>query len=712
MSREMMLRDNDFKRNYDTNFDTDVVSDFYIPALASSTEYKRMTGFFSSSSLAVAAEGIAEFIRNNGKMKMIASPILDKDDIRMLETMGGEYHIDSIVTERLLDELTADKIREDHIEAFAWMLANDMLEVRIVLVMDDGGTPMHAEQIVRSGIFHNKVGILSDGANTVAFTGSINETYAGWKNNIESFMVFWDWEDLSGYIKPLERQFDEYWELGRKKRGMTVELPEAVKNRWVSAAPSRKEDLKVFRDGTSSHIRLRDYQIEAIDRWFDNEKRGFFNMATATGKTVTAIYALKKHLMDNPRSFTVIAVPFQHLMQDPWLNTIERELKPSLGKINIIQAFGGNRYWRTEMGEMIEELNLGVSDNLIVITTYDTLSSKDFIENVRCVWGTKTLIADEVHNAGAKTYRNGLLEEYDYRLGLSATPSRYFDEEGSEYLANYFNKEVFTFSLQDAINTINPSTGETFLTPYIYHPVFVTLTADELESYDELTKKIARYSGDEKKLTPREIETRDFLRMKRARILKNAENKLESLDKLFLGMKKRGELRHCLVYCSDGKDPDGERRVLSSVIEKLNRLKISNRRFAAEENPTERKAILDSFESGETEVLVAIKCLDEGVDVPATKNAVIMASTGNPREYIQRRGRVLRRFPGKKFATIYDFMIIPGEDNLNPVAEKQIFASEYARFKEFSDNSLNAEDNNIIIAEIMEKHDITLEEIE
>lgn len=214
-------------------------------------------------------------------------------------------------------------------------------------------------------------------------------------------------------------------------------------------------------------------------------------------------------------------------------------------------------------------------------------------------------------------------------------------------------------------------------------------------------------------LTPAQKSYMENLLINRSRIIKNAASKLSTLSKLLPKYKDEGILNHCLIYCSDGKDSEDENtRSREKVITELNKIWVSSRRFTAEEKIDERQEILHEFATGEVSVIVAIKCLDEGVDVPSTRNAIIMASTGNPREYIQRRGRVLRRDDDKECANIYDFVVIPREKSFDLDSEIQIFMSEYKRFKEFSNYSLNKEENENMIKKIVEMHSICLEEDE
>lgn len=702
-----MLKDLHFEYSYDTNFDDDVIEKFYEPALSASKTYRRMAGFFRSSSLAATAEGISNFVKNNGRMEVVACPYFTDEDIKIINQIEFDSEIDSFLEDVLSRELTPQMIENENVEAMGWMLANNFLEIRVVLVKRETG------EFVFDNIFHNKVGILSDGENQVVFSGSINESLSGWKENIETFDVFCDWRDPPERIDEKISNFEKYWRLGESKRKVTVKLPDAVKKKWIKTIPSDRDSLSIFKNEMQKNsVQLREYQNIAIDNWFNNHCCGIFNMATGTGKTLTAIHAVKRLLEETKGKFIlVVAVPLQHLIEDPWIKTLTSEISKER-KLSIVRAFNNSKIWLKDAKIALRNYKFDISDNITLITTYDTLSSENFISFIKPIKGKKILVADEVHNCGSSKNREGLLDEYECRLGLSATPARYLDDEGTGHIQTYFDKEVYSFPLQRAITEINPNTGKTYLTPYNYYPIFVNINDKELKKYVEFSGKIAKYVGRDD-LTPAQKSYMENLLINRSRIIKNAASKLSTLSKLLPKYKDEGILNHCLIYCSDGKDSEDENtRSREKVITELNKIWVSSRRFTAEEKIDERQEILHEFATGEVSVIVAIKCLDEGVDVPSTRNAIIMASTGNPREYIQRRGRVLRRDDDKECANIYDFVVIPREKSFDLDSEIQIFMSEYKRFKEFSNYSLNKEENENMIKKIVEMHSICLEEDE
>jgi superfamily II DNA or RNA helicase len=289
------------------------------------------------------------------------------------------------------------------------------------------------------------------------------------------------------------------------------------------------------------------------------------------------------------------------------------------------------------------------------------------------------LIADEVHGLGAPERRNGLLENYKYRLGLSATPARWLDDEGTAIIIDYFNNVVFEFSLKRAITEINPDTGMSYLTPYEYHPYFVGLTESELAEYERMTKKIAAQYYKAKSKEERQIAF-DLLCIMRQRIVVNAENKLATFKQIL--DKLGSEVSHCLIYCSPQQ--------ISAVQEILSSRNIIQHKFTAHESADERQMLLSTFASGRIQALVAMKCLDEGVDVPVARTAIFLASSGNPKEFIQRRGRILRRAPDKEKAIIYDIIVIPNANNQDySDIERKILTKELKRYEEFASISKN-----------------------
>jgi len=681
------------KKTYSSDLDN-LLYDFYIPILKESTEYNRLTGFFSSSSLVAAAKGILGFVKNNGTMKLITSPKLNQNDVNAI--LDAHEHPEKYIEMKLLDELESSNFSNDfvrdHILALGWMVANKRLEIKITIPHNDKGIPLTYEEIQESGIFHQKVGTLRDSeGNIITFSGSINETAAGWLENIEEFKVFRSWEPLEeDYIKADILKFDRFWE-GKSQRVMTIDIPHAVKNKLIEIAPDNINQInlkKWYKDlGKKKKITLFQHQKDAINAWIENNMMGIFEMATGTGKTFAALGCLKT-LENQKKLVTVIACPYSHLIQQ-WIREINKfDIYPDC----LLEADSSNSRWRNALADLLIDVSIGNKDKIIVLTTHATFSSKDFIKIIQNNKGNINLllIADEVHGLGAEVRGNGLLEEYNFRLGLSATPKRWFDTLGTETIYNYFGDVVYKFPLSKAINTINPTTGETYLTPYRYIPKFVSLTSEELKDYVDKTKTIAaRYGtikdGNEKN------NLLEAIIFQRANTIKNATEKYGELENI---LNEIGQsIKYTIIYCT----PQQIDKVMDIVKEKgiiAHRFTMregtkSQKKF---ENLSERDYILQKFSEKKYKILVAMKCLDEGVDIPPARTTILMASSGNPREYIQRLGRVVRRAPVKKEATIYDVVVVPSFNAL-PMEmkkiERKIFEKELKRYEKIAKIAIN-----------------------
>lgn len=701
----MDLRSLELKKAYSSDFD-DILHDFYIPALKQSTEYQRLAGFFSSTSLAVAARGILGFIRNGGIMKLIVSPRLRREDLDII--MSSLKDSERIIQERLLEELDQleDEFVRDHVSALGWMVANGRLKIKVA-VPHRGGEPLSCEDAEQSALFHQKVGILRDSkGNTISFSGSINETAAGWLENVEEFKVFRSWEPSeSDYVQADVEKFSRFW-ANRSWRARVIDVPRAVEERLIEIAPTDIERINLERHyrrlKRRVRVKLYRYQRDAVDAWLNNGMRGIFAMATGTGKTFAALGCLDRALRISNRLLVVIAYPYQHLLQQ-WRREIA---KFGVGYDELIVADSSNRRWRNRLADALMDITLGYKDTVVVLATHHTLTSDDFIGIIR---DRKTasfklfLIADEVHGLGAKKSRERLVSEYDLRLGLSATPRRWFDTVGTTAIYDFFGGEVFQFGLEEAINTMNPATGETYLVPYRYVPRFAFLNAKEIDEYADKTRRIARLMGkaasDEEK--DRYLESLLFAR---ANIIKNAQEKYDVLESIFDEMDS--PIKWTITYCTPQQ--------INRVMEIVNKRRVIAHRFTMEEGTTptqeydglsERDFLLKRFEEGKYQVLVAMKCLDEGVDVPPARTAIFMASSGNPREYIQRIGRVIRRHPGKNEATVYDIVALPPLGDVPPELrdiERLIIRKELQRYEEIARVAINNAEALATISEFLE----------
>jgi len=676
MSTGRTFRDLDLPRVIDTA-DTDFISEFYTPLLSRAVRYDRGVGFFSSSWIESAARGMADLAENGGVARWITSPILGEDDWEAIQ-QGMEAQTDEVLKRRLEEQIS--DLRYDleyHTRnTIAWMIADGLLEIRFAVPKGD-----------LSGDFHDKFGVMEDSeGNTVAFHGSQNDSETA-LSNYEAYTVDCDWlsdRDAEG-VQHQQKRFNRLWE-GSLENIDIYSIPEAAEN---EIAKLRDDDYRPYTppEEDSNNITLRPYQRDAIRVWQENNQRGLFEMATGTGKTFTALAATESAFdRPNPPELVVIAVPFTHLAPQ-W----EEEME--LFDIDTpTYAYGtDNANWKSDLSKLISNLNLGITKRGVLLTTHTTLSTAYFREQIQKHQGISLLIGDEAHHLGSEYQQGGLLQDYDYRIGLSATPQRYFDEEGTEDLLEYFGGVVYEYTLAEAIPE--------FLTPYEYHPVVVELTAEEIEEYRALSHRLAKVAHSE----DADEEIRERLAQKRANIIKSAENKYGQLRSV---LNRLNPVDHLLVYTNSEQ--------LEHVQEILNSEGLLQHKFTYHEDSDERERILTEFEQGEYDALVAMKCLDEGVDVRATKQAILMSNTGNPMQFVQRRGRVLRQFPGKDKSTIFDFIVVP---TTNPDAElvkseRGILKKELRRFEEFASSAINEIEARNTIGDLRIQYQISVDEDE
>jgi superfamily II DNA or RNA helicase len=652
----------------------DFVKEFYVPLLSRSVEYKRGVGYFTTNWIRSAARGITDLAENGGQAKWLTSPKLTEDDWEAIKR-GNEARTNEVLRETL--EKIVNNLRYnleyDTRNAVAWMIADELLELKF-------GIP--TEEL--SGDFHDKFGVFYDqNNNRVSFHGSKNDSEHAF-TNYEAYTVDCDWlsaRDEEG-VSGQEERFDRLW-YDNDPNVDTYTLPEGIEKEIAELRdtenrpyddPNAASSAKGVEDG--DEITLRPYQQDAVNAWFNNRCRGLLQMATGTGKTFTALAALEDYIEgQSDPVLAVIAVPFKHLAPQ-WAEEME-----TFGLERPRFLYGSvNPDWKRDLSKVVSKLELGQSDQEIVITTHKTLSSEYFREKVQNVTGSLVLLGDEVHHQGSEEYRKGLMTEFDARLGLSATPERHYDEEGSAFLVRYFEGIVFEYSLEDAIPE--------YLTPYIYNPRIVVMTEDELEEYRELTPKVAAAMSNEE--IDEEVESQ--LLNKRAEIVKSAENKYSELQNLLSEEIENPD--HLLVYTNSDQ--------LNEVQSILTDHDILQHKFTYKEGDDTREELLDGFEKGRYDALVAMKCLDEGVDVTPTRQAILMSNSGNPMQFIQRRGRVLRQAEGKDKATIYDMIVVPARDPDEELrkSEKNILEKELRRVEEFAENALNEFEARNVIEDI------------
>lgn len=720
----MSLKDIDLKPEYRSRLDN-VIKDFYTPVLKESVLYKRAVGFFSSSALLALSVGIGGLIENGGNIQLIASPRLLPEDIEAIN--DGLKRKDEVIKEVLLRDLQEPngKYEEARLNLLSNLIAAGRLEIKIAFLETD-------EAI---GMFHEKVGLMYDSEdNIIAFSGSMNESANAFMTNYEAIDVFASWTHDEERVLSKQSAFNAMWN-DYEPSIKVMEFPDVCdeliqRYRINDTIDTSLDDYPLSLDQISVDIpeaknepsvpdtvQMRKYQMDAISEWANQDYRGIFDMATGTGKTYTALAAISDlYSAMNQNLAVIIICPYQHLVEQWTEDIVAFGMKPI-----ICYSASSQKNWRDRLKTSVTSFNLGVQNHFCMVSTNATFSTDYVQELIRKLSGNVLIVVDEAHNFGAEKLSKTLQEHIPYRLALSATIDRHGDPEGTQKLYDYFGNKCIEYSLKDAIDN-------DMLTPYYYHPVTVSLNDDELREYLELTAKIRKNVHQDGNGRIKLSEYAKMLLIKRARIVAGANNKINVLKEVIADYKDDNQI---LVYCGattmhdvdykEGKPAIEEARQVDIVSDMLgNDLKMRVTKFTSEEGAAERELIKRDFAEGNhLQALVAIRCLDEGVNIPSIRTAFILASSTNPKEYVQRRGRVLRKYPGKTHATIFDFITLPipldevdqyDSDVIDSV--RSLAKREIVRMKDFAAIAENPFDSDALIHKIQRQYDIEIEEEE
>ena len=670
-----------------------MTEDVLIPCFRSATSVDCMMGFFSSEILVSLAPGLATFINCSGEsLRLIISPLLRTEDRKAIEL--GTTSAEEIAYAPLEEfVVTENAIAQHTLKCLSWMLRHGRVEIKIALM--------------KNALFHPKVWLFRQGNNVIAVHGSSNMTYAGVQKNIEQMSVSKSWEDSNqSYItERFSEEFRQFWE-NRDENCITVSMPEAIKEDLLKTyrsdtPPTENDFYKHYGQEADSieeyprsynfkrlsqpqfvipsYLRFEDgpfeHQGKAVKKWCEASYHGILEMATGSGKTIAAmICAHKLHEVEKPL-LIVVTAPYIPLIQQ-WCNEISDF---GLKAANLTEA-NGAKGRATELGKLRRRLQNRSSKVEIVIVTHKTLCNSDFKAEVEKFDCKTLLIADEVHNLGSEGFITDPPEFFDYRLGLSATPIRQYDEEGTEQLFAFFGKVVFQFTLEEAIGKC--------LVEYEYYVHPVELTDDEMEKWYAFTEKIGKNAWRQEDLNASDEYLMKLLRDRRA-LLENAENKIAALEEILTQREDFKKLRHTLIYTSD-KTP----QQLKEVNTLLNKHGALFHQLTYEEtgDREETNRIIQSFQEGTLGILTAKRVLDEGINIPEIEKAFILASTTVERQWIQRRGRLLRTCSktGKTHSEIHDFIALPPDlDNIDGTAGALI-DSELKRIQAFARLAMNA----------------------
>ncbi len=734
-----MLKDCDWSldRDYKTGSENEPMQ-FYLEGLANSNEFNLLLGYFSSSAINLLSVGFATFISKGGKMKMVINHLLsakDKEAVWRVEENPNEIRVFD-----LTDVVSLGKVLDEYdthfFECLAYLISEKRIEIKVI-------RPKNGK-----GIAHYKSGVFSDGQDTIGYQASCNFTYYGLSENIEQLEAFLSWENgrsnklINKQIKLIDDYFNEKDEdveyvsvseievvlkdrFGKKDINELLVQEEQLLKKKQSLISNPKitktiaklhSDIEVIRRTPRFPYSEgpREYQINAYNKWVENDFKGMFAMATGTGKTITSLNCLLNEFKKTGIYRAIITVPTTALVEQ-W--------KKECSKFNFknIITVSSKENWDKNLAFFNTASKL-IDTSFIVIVTYASLPRLKFQSYFTQLPKDTILIADETHNLGSQ----GLLKllpkiHLEKRIGLSATPNRKFDEQGNQTIQEFFNDKppyIVSYSMEEALKI-------GWLCKYTYYPHVVKLKDQEMEKYKELSLQLLRMGLFDKETgafrsTP-EIEKK---LLERKRIIHKAANKLEAFKAILRSeFDKRKNLKYTLIYVPEGietsfdeedycVETEDENRLINEYTKAVSQTddSVMVKQFTA--NSSNREEILKNFEQSNIHVLTSMKCLDEGVDVPRSELAIFCASTGNPRQFIQRRGRVLRLHKDKIHATIHDLVVVPEiSDESTFEMERGLVKKELERVVDFANLAMNKLDTYETLKSILDYYNLNLNDL-
>lgn len=722
-------------RDYNTGSEDEPLQ-FYLDALCNSSSFDLLLGYFSSSAINVLSLGFANFIYKGGKMRAIINNVLSEEDKKAIEKGQDKENFSTLYDFNNIKELESslDQYGKHFFECFAWMIANDKIEIKIIKPKD------------RKGISHYKSGVFSDGIDLVGFNSTCNFSYFGFVENLEHLDCSLSWEDERSFKKitkqnvDFEKIFSEKSELVDylKIEDVKIAIKEKFGDKNIHELLIQEKELLSKRENIFKNSKIqksiksaveqinefdkiekspkfpysqgpRPYQIDAYNKWVENGKKGLFAMATGTGKTLTSLNCLLNQYKENNSYKAVILVPTVALV-----NQWKEECRKF--NFNNVITVSSQEKWPQNISFLNSASNF-IDVSFVIIVTYASFYRNNFQNHFKSLPKETLLIADEAHNLGSNNISKVLPKIHlNHRIGLSATPDRKFDDIGNKNIEDFFNDKppfVYSYTMQQAMDM-------GWLCKYKYYPHIVKLTDVELAEYVKKSKQLIKYFDNQTKQY-KDCKEVEILLLERKRIIHKAHNKLavfkNILEKEF---NDRGNLKYTLVYVPEGIEPDYdniddfiEDKDDISLIDEYTRAvsgtdsSIMVKQYTS--NTSNRNNVIKGFQIGKIDVLTSMKCLDEGVDVPRSELAIFCASTGNPRQFIQRRGRVLRTHPDKTFAVIHDLVVVPNiDDETTFEMEKNMIKKELERVVDFSNLAMNKIDTYNELRPILNHYNLNL----
>ncbi len=601
----------------DTSEDN-LIDELYTPCLKWAERFDRGVGYFTTGWLTYNVAGLSDFASRGGKMRLITSPILsteDTDAIIGAENQDGSafLRLEAALLENV--EILKQEMEADIINTFSWMLYDGIIDMRFAIPCEK----------LEEGDFHDKFGIFYKGNDALSFSGSINDSKHGFQN-YESIKVFKTWAGTQEYVDADTARFEKIW--NRKDRNLKMfTIPQAVKNKiFELRSPDRPYSLPA---GSSKWV----HQDIAVKTFLEKE-HGILAMATGTGKTVTAMKIINK-LFDSGEIRRVVITMYGNDLLDQWAIQIRENYKNK--QINYHYA----------SQKMMKDFVMHPDDSVLILSRDARNLSKllDLFDRLPGDYRNDTLfVFDEVHGAGSNTFvenLSGRLSPYRYRLGLSATPEREYDEAGNDFLLNEIGEVIFEFTLQDAIQ-------KGILCEFNYIPLPYVLSDEE-----KLKKRKIIAAFNAKKESGEPVDEKDMF-TQLALVNKTAVNKLEEFESL---ISQRPELlQKCIIFVQTMEYGAKLQEILVRYSDKYHTY------YADDE-----KINLENFAAEKIDCLLTCKKVSEGIDISSVTNIILFSSDRSRLVTTQRIGRALRldkNNPEKK-ATVVDFVIEDSEENDN-----------------------------------------------
>lgn len=641
------------RNSYISYGEENIAASFLVPALQCTKLYRRSVGFFSSEVLIPIMDGIVGLVRNNGRIQLAASPKLNEKDVQAINEgyRLKEEVVKEAFTRDFLVEL--EKFDEKNLNMLVTLISQGHLDIKIIITD-------------KTGMYHDKLGILEDfDGNLMVFYGSPNSSLSGYEKNYEKIRIVKGW--LPGTEEVIEdevSEFDRIWS-GSNPYLQIYSYTESAKREILEVIKRRTDGGK----NKTTEIVLRDYQEKAIQAWTNNNFHGFYVMATGTGKTWTAIYSAKE-LLKSRDAMIVICAPYKHLIKQ-WV----LDLEVAFPAARIIMVSSENPSWEQQLSKEIVYKRYHSEAQLIIVSTIASFSLNRFMKAISKSKEEKLLIVDEAHRLTKRT--ETLKRMFSYMLGLSATPYSGKSAKSGKELMDYFGGEVFNLPIEDALE-------RGFLVPYYYYPIYVNATEEEEGKFKYYTQLMMSCYRNNVLVDPENFAK---YHRSRLRVISMADEKMQDIVPI---VNRTNANDHFIVYCGDGKLFDGktgeETKHIQAIKNVLTDLGYKVSQFTAKENMKERMQLIDAFNTQKISTLVAIRCLDEGINIPSIKSALILSSNDNYREFVQRRGRILRTYKDKEYATIYDIIVLPSH-------EMETWATiEFRRFYEYAHLAINWND--------------------